>query len=122
MKGYTDFAAGFLGPEGLGKKRGAQKTFDYEGAIPILKNIIRENPDVIVQLGLREDWNNTSDTLYDGQVSNDGYFYLTSCWATPIINVINDDVEEEIECYKMCEGPSTPSEEWFERLRNEVES
>lgn len=124
MKGYTSFSMGFLGPEAVGGWRGEQRTFDYDRGRELIKSIIKDDPECVISLGLREDWNNTSGFIYDnGTIQND-YFYLSSCWATPIINVWREGQEddEEIECWKRGEGESNPSKEWIELLRKEVES
>lgn len=96
MKGYTEFATGFLGPEALGKVRREMRYFDWEKAKDIIDNAIEENPYCDINIGLREDWNNTSDTIYcDGEWSEPYFFYGCSCWATPIIDING----EEIECW-----------------------
>lgn len=125
MKGYTSFSEGFLGPIAMGKKIGPQKTFDYKKGFEIIKDIIKKDPECCISLGLREDWNNTSGVIYeDGKIVARALMYLTSCWATPIINVWRDGQEEdeEIECWLQEEGLERPTVEWYLELQREVES
>lgn len=96
MKGYTDFALGMLGPETLGYTRGELKFFDWAKAKDIIDNAVAENPSCRISVGLREDWNNTSDVVYDGgKWCEATWFYGCSSWATPIIDIEG----EEIECW-----------------------
>lgn len=92
MKGYTDFATGFLGASFVATKPiGKQKYMDWEK----VKQIVKENPGSIVYAGLMEDWSNTSGLIYAKGKYYKGYVFGTSNWATPIVDVDG----EEIECY-----------------------
>lgn len=105
MKGYTDFAMGFLGPEAIATKPiGKKKYLDWEKA----KKLIKEHPNSVIYAGLLEDWNNTSGLIYAKGKYYDGmFFYGASVWATPILDIDG----EEIECWtyeKTKEGSGTP--------------
>lgn len=92
MKGYIDFAAGFLGPEVVATKPiGKMKYMDW---IKVQK-IVDDHPDSVVYAGLMEDWNNTSGLIFAKGKYYDGYVYGASVWATPIVDVDG----EEIECW-----------------------
>lgn len=92
MKGYTDFATGFLGPEAIATKPiGKMKYMDWEK----VKKIVEERPNSVIYAGLLEDWNNTSGLIYAKGNYYDGYVYGKSIWATPVIDVDG----EEIECW-----------------------
>ena len=61
MKGYTDFAMGFLGPEAIATKPiGQMKYMDWNK----VKEIVETHPDAVIHAGLLEDWNNTSGLIY----------------------------------------------------------
>lgn len=90
MKGYTDFFAGFYGNVNT-KPKGKTKFMDWEKA----KEIIESNPNSVIYAGLMEDWNNTSGLIFAKGKWYDGYVYGASNWATPILDVD----EEEIECW-----------------------
>ena len=92
MKGYTDFAAGFLGARTIATRPiGKTKYMDWDK----VQKIVNENPDSVIRAGLREDWNNTSGLIFAKGKYYDGYVFGASCWATPIVDVDG----EEIECY-----------------------
>ena len=93
MKGYTDFYAGFLGPEAVATKPiGKMKYMDWKK----VQQIVDEHPDAEIYAGLAEDWNNTSGVIYSKGIYFDGgCFYGCSVWATPIVDVDG----EEIECW-----------------------
>lgn len=92
MKGYTDFALGFLGVEAVATKPiGKPKYMDWDK----IKTIIDQNPNSVVYAGLLEDWGNTSGLIYARGKYYDGDVYGCSTWATPIVDVDGD----EIECY-----------------------
>ena len=104
MKGYTNFASGFLGPEAVATKPiGSMKYMDWKKA----KKLIEENPNAIIYAGLMEDWNNTSGLIYAKGDYYDGYVYGASIWATPILDIDG----EEVECWtyeKTKEGAGKP--------------
>ena len=92
MKGYTDFATGFLGMSAVATKPiGDMKYMDWKK----VQKVVDENPDAVIRAGLMEDWNNTSGLIYANGKYYDGYVYGCSMWATPIVDVDG----EEIECW-----------------------
>lgn len=92
MKGYTNFAAGFMGPEAVATKPiGAMKYMDWDK----VQKIVDEHPDSVIYAGLMEDWNNTSGLIFARGQYYSGYVYGCSVWATPIVDVDG----EEIECW-----------------------
>lgn len=92
MKGYTDFAAGFLGPQAIATKPiGNMKYMDWKK----VQKVVDEHPNSVIHAGLQEDWNNTSGLIYAKGKYYDGYVYGCSSWATPIVDVDG----EEIECW-----------------------
>ena len=108
MKGYTDFAMGFLGPAAVATKPiGAMKYMDWKEVAVI----VSEHPDSVIYAGLLEDWNNTSGLIYAKGKYYNGYVYGCSVWATPIVDV--DGME--IECYvtEEPEGFTTGLPAWW---------
>jgi hypothetical protein len=92
MKGYTDFAMGFLGPRAIATKPiGSMKYMDWKK----VQKVVDEHPNSVIHAGLQEDWNNTSGLIYAKGKYYDGYVYGCSTWATPIVDVDG----EEIECW-----------------------
>lgn len=91
MKGYTNFAMGWFGPEVFGGNRNdPMKYMDWDK----VREIIKANPDKEIYAGLREDWNNTSGLIYDnGEYYSGGILYNQSCWATPIVDIDGDEIE-----------------------------
>ena len=121
MKGYTDFWAPLLGMDIATKPRGDMKFMDWKKAKEIIDEQIKQNPDVVIYAGLREDWNNTSGIIYaNGDFYDGGFFYGCSNWATPILDIDG----YEIECYTYDiteEGSGTPNwlksdnvKKWYE--------
>lgn len=94
MKGYIDFADGFLGMEAIATKPiGKIKSLDWEKA----KKLVEEHPNSVIQAGLLEDWSNTSGLIAaDGKYCADSYVFVASKWATPIVDIDG----EEIECWE----------------------
>lgn len=96
MKGYTNFAMGFLGPEAIATKPiGSMKYMDWKK----VQQIVDENPDAVIYAGLQEDWGYTSGLIYAKGKYYDGYVHGCSIWATPIVDVDG----EEIECWTLKE-------------------
>ena len=93
MKGYTSFAAGFLGMEAVATKPiGDIKFMDWKK----VQEIVDSHPNSVIYAGLMEDWNNTSGLIFvKGEYYDGGCFYGCSKWATPIVDVDG----EEIECW-----------------------
>lgn len=83
------------------------KVFDWNKAATLIKKYGATN----ARAGLERDWGYTGGTiLTDGKPVIDDYTYLASTWATPQIE-IND---EEIDCYIM---EDKVPEEWFESIK-----
>lgn len=112
MKGYTDFAMGFFGAQAVATKPiGAMKYMDWKRAYKIILERYAKDHTIVVDAGLREDWNNTSGCVFaDGEFIDD-YVYGCSTWATPIIDIDG----EEIACYTMekPEGFTTEVPDWW---------
>lgn len=110
MKGYTDFALGFLGASAVATKPiGNKKFMDWQK----VKQIVADHPDSTIYAGLQEDWGNTSGLIYkNGKYYDGGSFFGCSIWATPILDVDG----EEIECWteKETEERSSMPEWWGE--------
>lgn len=107
MKGYTNFAMGFLGAEAIATKPlDKMKYMDWKK----VQQIVDEHPNSVIHAGLMEDWNCTSGLIFAKGEYYDGYVYGASIWATPIVDVDG----EEIECWtyeKTKEGSSKP--DWW---------
>ena len=107
MKGYTDFAMGFMGAAAVATKPiGNMKYMDW-GKV---QQIVNEHPNSVIYAGLMEDWNNTSGLVFARGKYYRGYVYGCSFWATPIVDVDG----EEIECWtyeETKEGYSRP--DWW---------
>lgn len=92
MKGYTNFAMGFMGAEAVATKPiGDMKYMDWQK----VQKVVDEHPNSVIYAGLMEDWNNTSGLIYAKGKYYDGYVYGCSSWATPIVDVDG----KEIECW-----------------------
>lgn len=107
MKGYTDFAMGFMGASAIATKPiGNMKYMDWKK----VQQIVDKHPDSVIYAGLMEDWNNTSGLIFARGKYYRGYVYGCSNWATPIVDVDG----EEIECWtyeETKEGSSRP--DWW---------
>ena len=105
MKGYTNFAMGFLGPKAIATKPiGSTKYMDWKK----VQKIVDEHPDSVIYAGLMEDWGCTSGLIYAKGKYYDGNVFGCSIWATPIVDVDG----EEIECWtyeETEEGSDKPS-------------
>ena len=77
--------------------RGKEKmVFDWDKAA----RIIKESKCKYASAGLDGDWEWTGGTIYDrGQPVMDSYTYLSSTWATPLLDI--DTSLTSIPCYKM---------------------
>jgi hypothetical protein len=64
------------------------KIFDWLGAVDLLI----ENLALKAEAGLREDWDHTSDIIWDNYgpiIFDDSKLYLSSNWATPALKIEN---------------------------------
>ena len=105
MKGYTDFAMGFMGPGAIATKPiGDMKYMDWDK----VQKLVDKHPNSVIYAGLLEDWGNTSGLIFaNGEYYNGRYVYDRSVWATPIVDIDG----EEIECWtynKSKESTGTP--------------
>lgn len=76
------------------------KAFDWDKAAQIIKNHLREHPDLIAEAGLRGDWDYTAGIIFEnGKPTKEHYTYLSSNWAAPTLILSWDgDEQEELEC------------------------
>lgn len=77
----------------------SEVTFDWDKARRIVAKLKLQNADC----GLQEDWFWTGGTLVEDGVmvtEENCRAYLTSIWATPIIQWEDDDVLCQVECWK----------------------
>lgn len=70
-----------------------QMVFDWDKAA----RLIKESQCKYASAGLSMDWEWTGGTIFDGEPVLDSYTYLSSCWATPEIEL--DGIIQD--CYKM---------------------
>lgn len=103
-KSELSFLDGF-NPNGQGqinRKLGkCQMAFDWDKAAEIIKEKLKEHPDLIAEAGLQGDWNYTGGKIFlDGKPTINSYTYLSSNWATPTLILHWDGREqEEIKCF-----------------------
>lgn len=84
-----NFSAFAIGAANRGKPI---KVFDWIKAAKLIK----ESGETKASAGLSEDWEYTGDVIFeDGKPNLDGYTYLASTWATPVL-VIGDEL---IDCW-----------------------
>jgi hypothetical protein len=104
MKQSTlSFAEGFLGKNAkiATKKGNIQKAFNWDKAAEIIKENLKQHPNLIAEAGLQGDWEYTGGVIFEnGKPTNENYTYLSSNWATPTLILEWDEEEqEEIECF-----------------------
>lgn len=110
MKGYTDFVGGMIMGMELCKRIDPSETkyMDWDK----VEKICLEHPNEEIEAGLREDWNNTSGTIFSkGKWVNGGILYDQSRWATPIVDING----EEIECWTHTPHDHTSIPDWWGR-------
>lgn len=92
MEGFTS---------GRGNNNNPQKAFDWDKAANIIKDKLKEHPDLEAEAGLQGDWDYTGGVIFENsKPTNEHHTYLSSNWAIPTLILIWDGVEqEEIECY-----------------------
>ena len=108
MKGYTDFAMGFMGPGAIAiKPIGDMKYMDWDK----VQKLVDKHPNSVIYAGLLEDWGHTSGLIFaNGEYYNGRYIYDRSIWATPIVDIDG----EEIECWTYNESKeATGIPEWW---------
>ena len=90
MKGYTNFALSFMGPEAVATKPiGKKKYMDWKK----VQKVVDEHPNSVIYAGLMEDWNNTSGLIYANGKYYNGHVHGCSVWATPIVDVDGEGIE-----------------------------
>ena len=88
-------AAFVMGQANRGKEK---MVFDWDKAAEIIRD---RKPECAIA-GLQHDMEWTSGTIYeDGLPVTDDYTYLSSTWATPILEIITRDEVEDIPCFRM---------------------
>lgn len=78
-----------------------QQAFDWDKAAEIIKEKLKQFPNLTAEAGLQGDWAYTGGIIFEeGKPTNDSYTYLSSNWAKPTL-IISEDGEEilETECY-----------------------
>lgn len=98
-KSELSFADGF-NPNGQGQINRAlgkpQMAFDWDKAAEIIKERLKEHPDLIAEAGLQDDWNYTGGVIFeDGKPTDENYTYLESNWAKPTLILSWDGEEQE---------------------------
>ena len=91
------------------------KVFDWDKAAQIIKDRGAKN----ASAGLSEDWDWTGGSiLVDGRIPKDAYTFLASTWATPELQIEDEDV---IDCYKMkSETPDWGSDTFWPDSAKEI--
>lgn len=97
-KSELSFAEGFLGTRAEAAKNNKHMAFNWDKAAEIIKEKLKEHPDLIAEAGLQGDWNYTGGVIFsDGKPTNDRYTYLASNWAKPtLILSWNGEEQEEL--------------------------
>lgn len=100
MKKSISFASGLMGIQARQSER-EQQAFDWNKAAEIIREKLKDDPNLSADAGLNGDWNYTAGTIFeDGKPTIDNGAYLSSNWATPMLNIYySDGKEEEFECY-----------------------
>lgn len=83
---------------GQANREKEKMVFDWDKAAEIIRD---RKPECAIA-GLQHDMEWTSGTIYeDGLPVTDDYTYLSSTWATPILEIITRDEVEDIPCFRM---------------------
>lgn len=100
-KSELGFAEGFLGIRAMASKGNRYKVFDWDKAANIIKDKLKNHPDLKAEAGLQGDWAFTGGVIFcDGKPTDSSYTYLGSVWATPSLILSWDEIEqEEVECF-----------------------
>lgn len=91
-----------------------QQVFDWDKAALEIKNNLSKGI-YTVEAGLKGDWDHTSGVIFeDGLPVKEGYMYLSSNWATPVMIItFKDGIEVEYDCSTEREGTRFDSgSEW----------
>ncbi len=98
-KSELTFGDGFT--SGRGFNDNPFRSFDYDKAAEIIKEKLKEHPDLVAEAGLQGDWDYTGGVIFEDRLpQTDNYTYLQSNWATPTLILSWDGEEqEEIECW-----------------------
>ena len=99
------------------KAKGAiQMAFDWDKAAQIIKEKLKEYPDLSAEAGLEGDWEYTGGIIFEfGKPANEEYTYLSSNWATPTLIVTTDVGEESFECFTEENERFNSGSEWDEK-------
>ena len=93
----------FLGYDALAKRSNSKvfKTFDWDKCAEIIREKLKEFPNLVAETGLQRDWDYTGGVIFkDSKPVSKTYTYLSSNWAIPTLIISNDGEElEEIECF-----------------------
>lgn len=98
-KSELSFAEGFTSQNG--QNNNPIKTFDWDKAANIIREKLKDHPNLSAEAGLQRDWNHIGGVIFElGNPVTSGYTYLSSNWAIPTLILSWDDEEqEEIECH-----------------------
>lgn len=119
------FTVGASKVEEAKKKGTMHKVFDWDRAVKLIKDNLKEHKDLKAEAGLQCDWAHTSGVIFeDGKPVKDDYTYLASAWAVPtLIFTWDDEEQEDIECFvDASESRFTAGSSWDEALIKELEA
>ena len=97
-----DQTISFFGPDMQAKRSDSEdyKVFDWDKAAEIIKDKLKDHPDLVCEAGLQGDWEYTGGIIFEeGKPTNESYTFLCSNWATPTLVLEFGDQEEEIDCF-----------------------
>ncbi len=80
------FMGGDILSKGMANRKNSLKAFNFDKAANIIKEYLKDHPDLIAEAGLEGDWAYTGGVIFrDGKPVTDEYTYLSSTWATPTL-------------------------------------
>lgn len=93
------FVEGFLGS--TAPMGSPLKAFNFDMAANLIKEKLKDHPDLIAEAGLEGDWDYTGGVIFqDGKPVSDDYTYLASNWAIPtLIFSWGEKEQESIDCW-----------------------